>query len=51
MISLPLRNTEHPPPLAQEPARSGSQRHGDTTTIKRVVVDNKALQQSCNKEG
>jgi len=34
MISLPLLNTEHPLPTTQ-PARSGSHRHGDTTTVQR----------------
>jgi len=40
-----------PAPKSQQPARNGSHRYGDTTTIKRGVVDNDALQQSCNSEG
>jgi len=37
MISLLLRNISPLTPPPQQPARSGSHRHGDTTTIKRGV--------------
>jgi len=37
MLSVPLRNTQHPPQSPQQPTRSGSHRHGDTTALKRRV--------------